>query len=189
MSRSACSSTTFFPARCPPGCSLVCCGQQITTLLPNASKPCTSTLRKLLPYAIKSVTVAMPHTMPSMVRKLRVTLRFSATQASRMISINISPESFSNSRASFVNLRVLRRLKVLTRRPHTAALQSDQSTPLAAPDTAPHPRQSLPAAQRRSIPNSSSESVPQRNQASAAYSPARKIQTQHPARFLHSTTR
>ena len=46
-------------------------------------------LRKLLPYAIRSVTVAMPHTMPSMVSRLRVTLRFSATQASRMISSNI----------------------------------------------------------------------------------------------------
>src|ERR1035441_5063463 len=59
MSRSACSRTTFFPARCPPGCSLVCCGQQMTTLLPKASKPCTRTLRKLLPYAINRVTVGV----------------------------------------------------------------------------------------------------------------------------------
>ena len=27
------------PEAWPPGCSLVCCGQQMTALLPNASKP------------------------------------------------------------------------------------------------------------------------------------------------------
>ena len=82
MSMSAFSNTTFLPARCPPGCSLVCCGHAITTLLPKASNPFTSTDRKLLPYAINSVTVTIPHTIPSMVSTLRVRFRRSATQAS-----------------------------------------------------------------------------------------------------------
>ena len=82
MSTSSFSRTTFLPARCPPGCSLVCCGQQTTAPLPNALKPFTRTERKLFPYAISNVTVAMPHTMPSMVSALRVRFRFSAIQAS-----------------------------------------------------------------------------------------------------------
>src|SRR5450631_4756413 len=88
MSRSACSRMTFLPARWPPGCSLVCCGQQMTAPLPNASKPLTRISRKLPPYAISRVTVAIPHTMPSMVSALRVWLRRSALQASfRICSI------------------------------------------------------------------------------------------------------
>src|SRR5579859_6602762 len=111
MSRSACSRTTFFPARCPPGCSLVCCGQQMTTLLPNASNPCTRTPRKLLPYAISKVTVAIPHTMPSIVRKLRVRFRFSAIQASRMISSRSKVSEFQSFKIqSFKDLVLSSRL-------------------------------------------------------------------------------
>src|ERR1700677_4087492 len=41
---------------------------------------------------MSSVTVVMPQTIPSMVSRLRVVLRLSATQASRMISINIDSD-------------------------------------------------------------------------------------------------
>jgi hypothetical protein len=41
---------------------------------------------------MSNVTVVMPQTIPSMVSRLRVVLRLSATQASRMISINIDSD-------------------------------------------------------------------------------------------------
>src|SRR5271155_1911256 len=46
---------------------------------------------------MSNVTVVMPQTIPSMVSRLRVVLRLSATQASRMISINIDSAGAARS--------------------------------------------------------------------------------------------
>src|SRR5229473_2129870 len=73
--------------------------------------------------------------------------------------------------------------------PHTARPLSDQSTPLSALDTAPPPPQSCPASRRRPALKSNPESAPQKSPASAANSPAHKIQTRLPAQSLRSKVR
>src|SRR5436309_6763853 len=111
----------------------------------------------------------MPHTMPSMVSRLRVTLRFSATQASRMISSNIwfSVSSFEFQVSSFLCVELLSRclfnLKHETRNLklelilplHSAGPQSDRSRRRGARGTGRRLLQSLLANLLRSGQNSS----------------------------------
>src|SRR5262245_40555355 len=126
--------------------------------------------RKLLPYAIRSVTVAMPQTIPSIVSRLRVTLRFSAIQASAMISISITKSvqcarSYTKRKQDFLPGPSSFVVHAFTLQPHTARPQSDQSKPRDEPDIERPPQRSLPTHQRLSIQKSSWEPGPQRSPA------------------------
>ena len=110
MSRSACSGNNLLPRPLAAGCSLVCCGQQMTAPLPNASKPCTDAPEAVAVCDQQGHSRDTPYNSEHG-QKLRVCFRFNAIHASRAICINIC----------------IARLP--TRPPHTATLRSDRRMP------------------------------------------------------------